>query len=76
MKEMVYAARRAETGVTPLGILILRANALPDYDISEDGQILDPDTGAIITDENILKPIITDARRQMETTSQTGEDLL
>ena len=70
------AQRRAEAGVTPLGIKILKVNALPDYDVDEQGRVVDPDTGAEITDKEVLTPIMNTARRQMETTSQTGEKLL
>ena len=75
-KEMVMAQRRAEAGVTPLGIKILKVNALPDYTVDEQGRVIDPDTGAIVTDKEVLTPIMNTARRQMETTSQTGEKLL
>jgi len=75
-KEMVMAQRRAEAGVTPLGIKILRVNALPDYTVDEQGNIIDPDTLAIVTDQSIIAPIMNTARKQMETTSQTGEKLL
>ena len=70
------AQRRAEAGVTAVGIIILRANALPDYDVDEQGRVVDPDTGAIVTDKEVLAPIMETTRRQMETTSQTGEKLL
>ena len=75
-KEMIMAQRRAEAGVTPLGIKILKVNALPDYDVDEQGRVVDPDTGAEITDKEVLAPIMNTTRRQMETTSQTGEKLL
>jgi hypothetical protein len=75
-KEMVMAQRRAEAGVTPLGIKILKVNALPDYDVDEQGRVVDPDTGAIVTDKEVLAPIMETTRKQMETTSQTGEKLL
>ena len=75
-KEMVMAQRRAEAGVTPLGIKILKVNALPDYTVDEQGRVIDPDTGAIVTDKEVLTPIMETTRRQMETTSQTGEKLL
>ena len=70
------AQRRAEAGVTPLGINILKVNALPDYTVDEQGRVIDPDTGAIVTDKEVLGPIMNTARKQMETTSQTGEKLL
>ena len=70
------AQRRAEAGVTPLGIKILKVNALPDYTVDEQGNVIDSDTLAIVTDKEVLGPIMETARRQMETTSQTGEKLL
>ena len=75
-KAIVYAARRAETGVTPLGIQILRANALPRYTVDEDGRIIDPDTNALVTDKETIKDITRVAEKQMEVTSKTGEELL
>ena len=70
------AQRRAEAGVTPLGIKILKVNALPNYDVDEQGRVVDPDTGVEITDKEVLAGIMKDTRKQMETTSQTGEELL
>ena len=77
MYEMVMAQRRAEVGNTPEGIVILRATAHHHgYAVDEDGNIIDPETDAIVTDRETLDPIIRDAQRQMETESQTGKKLL
>ena len=77
LKEMVYAARRAEVGVTPLGIVVLRANAHAyGFGVDEDGRVIDPDTNALVTDNETLEPIYKRAQEQMVTTSKTGEELL
>jgi len=76
-REMVMAQRRAEVGVTLEGIVFLRVNAHAyGYAVDEDGNIIDPETNAIVTDRETLDPIINRAERQMETESQTGKKLL
>lgn len=76
-KEAIHAARRAEVGVTPEGIVILRANANAyGFAVNDDGRVIDPDTGEIITDADVLSPIMVRAQRQMVAESRTGAKLL
>ena len=74
---LVHQARRSAVGVTPEGIVVLRANAHAyGYAVDEDGRVIDPETGVVVVDTNTLEPIMKRAERQMVIESQIGEDLL